>query len=217
MRRRASTAAGTRASLGRPVRSDTERRDGRRTVFCVLVRLHNGVEVLIRPIRPDDKGLLAAGMDHLSEQSTYQRFLAPKRRLTAAELRYLTEVDFRDHVALVAVRPEAPDVLVGVGRWIRLPHEPEVAEIAFVVADDLQRRGLGTALAEALADVARERGVRRFVATMLPHNLAAHHVFARVAQEREVTTNGTVHELSGDVRPARPRAARPPRSARALR
>jgi acetyltransferase len=167
----------------------------------VLVRLNNAVEVLIRPIRPDDKGLLAAGMDHLSEQSAYQRFLVPKRRLTAAELRYLTEIDFRDHVAFVAVRPEAPDVLVGVGRWIRLP-DPEVAEIAFVVADDLQRQGLGTAIAETLAAAARERGVRRFVATMLPHNLAAHHLFARVAQERELTTNGTLHELRGELRPA---------------
>ena len=165
------------------------------------MRLNDGVEVLIRPIRPDDKVLLAAGMEHLSEQSAHQRFLVPKRRLTAAELRYLTEVDFRDHVAFVAVRPEEPDVLVGVGRWIRLA-DPEVAEIAFVVADDLQRRGLGTAIGEALADAARERGVRRFVATMLPHNLAAHELFARVAQEREVTTSGTLHELRGELRPA---------------
>jgi acetyltransferase len=184
----------------------------------VTVRLNNGVEVLIRPIRPDDKALLAAGMEHLSERSAYQRFLVPKPRLTAAELRYLTEVDFRDHVAFVAVGPEAPDVLLGVGRWIRLLHEPEVAEIAFVVADDLQSQGLGTALAETLADAARERGVRRFVATMLPHNLAAHHLFARVAQERETTRDGTVHELQGDVRPAaRRRAGRPRRSVRAPR
>jgi acetyltransferase len=180
----------------------------------VLVHLDGDVEVLIRPIRPDDKALLAVGMEHLSERSTYQRFLASKRALTAAELRYLTEIDFRDHVAFVAVRPEEPDVLVGVGRWVRSRSDPEVAEIAFVVADDLQHRGLGTALGEALADAARERGVRRFVATMLPDNLAAHRLFARVAQEREVTRSGTVHELRGTL-PRR--AARPRRSARALR
>jgi acetyltransferase len=183
----------------------------------VHVRLGNDVEVLIRPIRPDDKALLAAGMEHLSEHSAYQRFLVPKRGLTVAELRYLTEVDFRDHVALVAVRPEEPDVLVGVGRWIRSAHDPEVAEIAFVVADGLQNHGLGTALAEGLADAARDRGVRRFVATMLPDNLAAHRLFARVAQEREVTQSGTLHELRGELSPAARRsAARPRRSARAL-
>ena len=168
----------------------------------MLVRLQNGAEVVVRPIRPDDKTLLAEGMRHLSRQSVYQRFLAPKRALNPAELRYLTEIDFRDHVAFVAVRAEEPGVLVGVGRWVRSRHDREVAEIAFVVSDELQRQGLGTALAEALADAARERGVRRFVATMLPDNLAAHRLFARVAQHRELARDGGVDELTGDLRPA---------------
>ena len=166
------------------------------------MRLDSGVEVILRPIRPDDKQLLADGVKHLSETSLYQRFLGAKRDLTEHELRYLTEIDFRDHVAFVAVRPEAPDVLVGVGRWVRSPRDPEVAEIAFVISDELQRRGLGTVLGEALADAARERGVRRFVATMLPQNLGAHRLFARVAQLRETTTRGGIDELLGDLRPA---------------
>ena len=179
------------------------------------MRLEGDIDVEIRPIRPDDKRLLAEGMRHLSARSAYRRFLSPKHSLTAAELRYLTEVDFRDHVAFVAVRPEEPDVLVGVGRWVRLDSDREVAEIAFVVADDLQHRGLGTALGEALADAARERGVKRFVATMLPDNLAAHRLFARLAQERETARSGILHELRGDVSPASRRAAGPRRSARA--
>jgi RimJ/RimL family protein N-acetyltransferase len=182
----------------------------------VLVRLDNGVDVEIRPIRPDDKALLADGVRHLSERSAYQRFLSPKHKLAAGELRYLTEVDFRDHVAFVAVPADEPEVLVGVGRWVRLASDPEIAEIAFVVADALQRCGLGTALGEALADAARERGVKRFVATMLPDNLGAHRLFARLAQERETARTGILHEVRGDVSPAPPpRAAGPPRSARA--
>jgi len=168
----------------------------------VLIRLDNGVAVLIRPIAPEDKAMLAAGMAGLSEQSAYQRFLSPKAELSTDELRYLTEVDFRDHVAYVAVLPGPPDVLVGVGRWIRLRDDPEAAEIAFAVSDALQRQGLGTALAERLADAARERGVRRFVATMLPDNLGAHRLFARVAQEREIAVDGTLHEVRGAIRPA---------------
>ena len=168
----------------------------------MLVRLDNGVPVLIRPIVPEDKVMLAAGMADLSEQSAYQRFLSPKAVLSTDELRYLTEVDFRDHVAYVAVRPEAPDVVVAVGRWVRLRDDPEAAEIAFVVSDALQRQGLGTLLAEKLADAARERGVRRFVATMLPDNLGAHRLFARVAQERETAVDGQLHELRGAIRPA---------------
>jgi RimJ/RimL family protein N-acetyltransferase len=182
-------------------------------VAVVLVSLDNGVEVEIRPIRPGDKDLLAEGMRHLSERSAYQRFLSPKHALTARELRYLTEVDFHDHVAYVAVRADDPGVLVGVGRWVRLA-DPEVAEIAFVVADDLQRHGLGTALGEALAHAARERGVKRFVATMLPDNLGAHRLFARLAQERETARSGILHEVRGDVSPASRRGATPRRSGR---
>jgi RimJ/RimL family protein N-acetyltransferase len=184
-------------------------------VGVVLVALEGGVDVEIRPIRPDDKALLAEGMRHLSRQSSYQRFLAPKPALSASELRYLTEVDFRDHVAFVAVLREEPDVVVGVGRWVRLRSDPEVAEIAFVVADDLQRRGVGTALGEALADAARERGVKRFAATMLPGNLAAHRLFAQLAQERSIDRNGSLHEVRGAVSPASRRAAGRRRSARA--
>jgi RimJ/RimL family protein N-acetyltransferase len=185
-------------------------------VAAVLVRLDNGVAVELRPIRPDDKALLAEGMRHLSERSAYQRFLATKRTLSPAELRYLTEIDFRDHVAYVALLPDEPDVLVAVGRWVRIAADPEVAEIAFVVADDLQRNGLGTALGEVLAQAARERGVKRFVATMLPDNLGAHRLFARLAQERESARNGSVEELRGAVRPgASRRAAGRRRSARA--
>jgi RimJ/RimL family protein N-acetyltransferase len=168
----------------------------------MLVRLDNGTEVLVRPIRPGDKALLTHGMAQLSRDSVYQRFLAPKGPLSGTELRYLTELDFTDHVAYVAVRPEAPDVLVGVARWVRLRDDPEVAEIAFVVSDALQRQGLGTVLGEILAVAARERGVRRFVATMLPDNIGAHRLFARVAQDGETTSHSSLHELRGVIRPA---------------
>jgi RimJ/RimL family protein N-acetyltransferase len=184
-------------------------------VAVVLGSLNGGIDVEIRPIRPDDKPLLAEGMRHLSARSAYQRFLGPKPALSTRELRYLTEVDFRDHVAFVAVRRDDPAVLVGVGRWVRLHSDPEVAEIALVVADDLQRHGLGTALAEVLAEAARERGVKRFVATMLPDNLAAHRLFARVAQERSIEREGFVHEVGGAISPASRRAGGRRRSARA--
>src|SRR3954469_15719353 len=91
-------------------------------------------------IRPEEKDGLVAGLGRLSDRSVYQRFLAPKPRLTASELRYLTEVDFVDHYALVAVLERSPDVIVGVGRWVRDERDGEAAEIAVVVADDLQGR-----------------------------------------------------------------------------
>ena len=81
-----------------------------------------------------------------------RRFLTPKSSFSRAELRYLTEVDGRDHVALVVEYPAEPvRRLIAVARFIRLHDDPEAADVAIVVADDWQRRGLGSLLSELLA------------------------------------------------------------------
>src|SRR6476659_143306 len=100
---------------------------GGRTVGRVDVCLRNGTRVLIRPITADDKALLVRGMASLSPQSARLRFLAPKNRLSLAELRYLTEVDQVDHYALVAVLADDPTTLAGVGRWVRDRDHPDAA------------------------------------------------------------------------------------------
>ena len=68
----------------------------------VLKRLQDGASILVRPIRADDKRMLEDGLRHLSKESVQRRFLTPKSSFSRSELRYLTEVDGRDHVALVA-------------------------------------------------------------------------------------------------------------------
>ncbi|HEV7493463.1 GNAT family N-acetyltransferase [Baekduia sp.] len=152
-------------------------------------------EIQLRRIRPEDKDALVAGLGHLSERSVYQRFLAPKPRLTVSELRYLTEVDFVDHYALVAVLARSPQVVVGVGRWVRSTESPADAEIAIVIADDLQGRGVGTQLGRALAVAARGRGIERFTASMLPDNQAAHRLFAKISSQLQTVHHQGVDEL----------------------
>jgi len=152
-------------------------------------------EILLRRITPEDKDALVAGLGHLSERSVYQRFLAPKPRLTSSELRYLTEVDFVDHYALVAVLARSPEVVVGVGRWVRSVESPTDAEIAIVVADDLQGRGVGTQLGRALTEAARARGIERFTASMLPSNQAAHRLFAKISSQLQTVHHDGVDEL----------------------
>jgi RimJ/RimL family protein N-acetyltransferase len=165
----------------------------------VVVRLRSGVEVLVRPIAPDDKGLLSAFLAGLSRESAYRRFLAPKLRLSEQELRELTEVDFRDHVAFVAVHAQEPGAAAGVARWVRSRTDPAAAEFAFVVTDALQRQGLGTALVTRLADSARELGIRRLTATALPHNLAARRLLAGVSERLDVTVEEGVFRLEGEL------------------
>jgi GNAT superfamily N-acetyltransferase len=131
--------------------------------------LRDGSRVEIRPLGPDDKAGLAAGFERLSELSRYRRFLSPVHHLTARQLAYLTEIDHHDHEALVAVQPESRDG-VGVARYVRSDEHPEEAEFAVAVADDWQRRGLGTALVRELAARAREEGIERFTGLVLGEN-----------------------------------------------
>jgi RimJ/RimL family protein N-acetyltransferase len=152
-------------------------------------------ELLIRRITPADKDALVAGLGRLSERSVYLRFLSPKPRLSSSELRYLTEVDFIDHYALVAVLAAAPDVVVGVGRWVRSAEHPGDAEIAIVIADDLQGRAVGTELGRELADAAVARGIERFTASMLPENTAAHRLFRKISSRLDFTRESGVDEL----------------------
>ena len=148
-----------------------------------MERLPDGARVLIRPIRPDDKGMLADGLRRLSPQSAQRRFLSPKRSFSRTELRYLTEVDGLDHVALVAEYPSAPARrLIAVGRFVRLDDDPRAAEVAVTVADEWQRRGLGSVLGKHLAHAARNRDIRRFTATMSSDNVAAHRLMATLTE-----------------------------------
>src|SRR4051794_3663929 len=156
---------------------------------------HGLPELRLRRITPEDKDALVAGLGRLSDRSVYQRFLSPKPRLSSSELAYLTEVDFVDHYALVAVLATSPDVVVGVGRWVRDRAHPTDAEIAIAIADDLQGRGAGTTLGRALADAARKRGIERFTASMLPSNVAAHRLFAKISTQLQWTRDHGVDEM----------------------
>jgi GNAT superfamily N-acetyltransferase len=147
----------------------------RRTVHH-RVRLRSGDRVVVRSLRPDDEAGLGAMFEDLSNSSRYQRFLAGKPSVSARALRRLVDVDHRDHVALVALASDEPDGgdggarVIGEARWIRDGDDPTLAEMAITVADDWQRRGLGTALADDLARRAVEEGVDRFAAEVLTDN-----------------------------------------------
>jgi len=125
--------------------------------------LDDGTRVLFRPIAGDDKDRLQSGLQRLSPRSRYMRFFRHLDRLSDEQLRYLTDVDMQDHVAWVAVLPDLDGQPgVGVARWIRMRHEPEVAEAAVTVIDEFQDKGIGSTLLFLAARSALERGIRAF-------------------------------------------------------
>jgi len=160
----------------------------------ILHRLSNGQQVWIRPISPDDKWRLQEGLKQLSLETVRRRFLAAKPRFSSSELRYLTEVDGVNHIALVAIEVESGR-LVASARAVRDPDDPESAAWAIVVADPLQGLGLGTRLMQALVDAAREQGIHRFSALIAGENRAVARLLAHAnaRHQRDEISGGCRH------------------------
>jgi RimJ/RimL family protein N-acetyltransferase len=141
------------------------------TAYGELVCLRDGAQVLIRPIRTTDAPLLADAFDRLSDRSRWFRFLTAKRELTAAELRYFTEIDHVDHEALVALSG-ADGRALGVARYIRSGDDRLAADLAVTVVDDWHRRGVATQLMLRLNQRAAHSGVLRYTVLVAADNLA---------------------------------------------
>jgi GNAT superfamily N-acetyltransferase len=150
----------------------------------------DGGTVHLRPICPEDADGLVGLMDRSSDQTRYFRFFGPMKRLSDKDLHRFTHVDHVDRVAFVLL---LGDQLIAVGRFDRLPGTAD-AEVAFLVEDAHQGRGLGSVLLEHLAAAACERGVERFVAEVLAQNSRMVRVFLDAGYQAErAYEDGVVH------------------------
>jgi RimJ/RimL family protein N-acetyltransferase len=138
--------------------------------------LRSARKVEIRAIKPDDRTSMLAAVDRTSQQSLYRRFFGFKREFTEREIDFYLNVDFVNHVALVALLEEdGQAVVVGGARYIVV--EPGQAELAFAVGDDYQGQGIGAALMRHLTVLARQAGLKELIADVLPENPAMLKVF----------------------------------------
>jgi acetyltransferase len=159
----------------------------------------DGTQLYVRHVKPDDKEIIGKGWLLLSPRSQLRRFLAAKPVLTTSDLRYLTEIDGHDHVALIALRLDDPTCLVAVARYVRLQHDPEAAEVAVTVADPMQGKGIGKALGVLLADEARGRGIQRFTASIMADNRPALALMATMSDRLEGHTDHGVRDVVADL------------------
>ena len=175
--------------------------------------LADGARLRVRPIVPADREPLADAFDRLSDQSRRQRFLAPKPRLSSRELDYLTDVDHVTHEALVAIDETTGDI-VGVGRYATGSDGGAAADLALIVADAWQRRGIGHGLAVRLLERARANGITRMTGTALAENRRVRSLLDRLGFRVRSVSAGVV-EVELDVpraRPPRPRYRGVPRT-----
>ena len=161
--------------------------------YSIAEALRDGRPLEIRSLRPDDRAGLLAAVGRIGAQSLQRRFFGPKQSFTEDEIAYFVDVDFVDHVALVAVVIEAgKPVIVGGGRYVVV--EPGRAEVAFAIVDQYQGQGIGAALMRHLVLLARSAGLREFVAEVLVGNTAMLKVFEKSGLRiRRSLGAGSVH------------------------
>lgn len=134
----------------------------------IPVHLHDGTELCLRPVLPGDNERATNGLVEFSSETLYRRFQTT-RVPTKSLMTYLFEVNYVDH--FVWVMTDGPDgPVVADARFVRDEADPTVAEVAFIVADAYQGRGIGTFLMGALAVAAGYDGVQRFTARVLAEN-----------------------------------------------
>lgn len=163
------------------------------------VVLSDGAVALVRPIAPEDIDGVRRFHAAQSAESIYLRFFAPLPQISDKDLRHFTHVDYINRVALVVI---IDDQIAGIGRFDRLP-EPEEssAEVAFNVSDAHQGRGIASVLLEHLADIGSQRGLRRFLADVLPQNRRMLGVFRDAGYEVSNEYDDGLLVVSFDIEP----------------
>ncbi|MFK0015532.1 GNAT family N-acetyltransferase [Streptomyces sp. NPDC091027] len=162
------------------------------------VVLRDGGTARIRPITTEDAGRLVSFYEQVSDESKYYRFFAPYPRLSDRDVHRFTHHDYVDRVGLAATVGEE---FIGTVRYDRIGPDgrpasapADAAEVAFLVQDAHQGRGVASALLEHIGAVARERGIRRFAAEVLPANSKMIKVFTDAGYEQKRSfEDGSVH------------------------
>jgi len=144
--------------------------------------LKNGMQVTIRAVRPDDKHAIADAFRELDERSIYLRFFSVKKELSPVELQKATEIDFDRTIALVTcLQDETEEKIIGGGRYMAFgdTDPPDRAEVSFLVEEEYHGLGIASITLKHLAEIARQKGIKQFLAEVLPENRGMLAVFSR--------------------------------------
>jgi len=156
----------------------------------IAVSVADGTELLLRPVLPGDTERATHPSVEFSADTLYRRFMS-SRTPSPALMNYLFQVDYVDHYVWVLV-DGADGPVIADARFVRDVADPSSAEIAFIVADGYQARGIGTLLMDALIIAAQVSGVHRFTARLLADNLPMRHILDRYDTEWERDEPGVV-------------------------
>ncbi len=163
------------------------------------ITTNTGINILIRPIRPEDAPLLVELFESLSPRSVYLRFFSPLKQLPHSMLARFTQIDYDRHIALVAISESQPDEkMLGVARVI-LGRDLRSAEFSVVVGDPWQGNGIGAALLSRCLDIAKEREIQRVTAAVLSENTQMLTLGRKLGFKVKRVPDAAEYELSLDL------------------
>ena len=161
--------------------------------------LADGTEIFFRPVRPTDEPALGDMLYSLSSESVRLRFFSHTKTFPRKEVQQLVSVDYAKELAIVCVVPGPGEGdIVALAQYFRDP-KTDAAEIAFVVQDEWQQKGMGTLLLKYLTEIARKRGIKRFHAKVLPSNRSMLAIFHNTGYVVKTEFDGEVYSLSYDL------------------
>lgn len=162
--------------------------------------LKNGTSVYFRFLKTKDKEWIKAGYKGLSYRSQYFRFISPPRELSEKDLKYLTEIDYINHVAIIAVAiRDSHKIPIGVARYIKLSESPCSAEYAITIADSFQGMGIGTTFLKLLVDHAKGNNVCELIGYVLNENYAMLRILEHYNTSR-LKEEGSMFKITIDLR-----------------
>lgn len=163
--------------------------------YSVTEQLRDGRPIEIRALKPSDEAGMLDAINHTNAELLRRRFFVTKRAFSDKEKAFFMNVDFVKHVALVAeIDENGRHSIIGGGRYVVTG--PGEAEIAFVVVDAYQGRGIGTLLMRHLAVIARTAGLKELIADVLPENKSMRKVFSKFGFQARRGTDPQVIRLA---------------------
>lgn len=166
--------------------------------YSAIEFLRDGHRVEIRALKPADRPALEAAVDKTSPQSLYRRFFAVRTAFTEDQANFFVNVDFKTHIALIAVvEDDGRPIIVGGGRYVLVADRK--AEVAFTIIDAYQGKGVGTLLLRHLTAIAKEAGLRQFVAEVLSENAPMLKLFEKSGLPMSVQREADIVHVTLDL------------------
>ena len=163
--------------------------------------LRDGTEMFFRPVKPTDEPALAEMLYSLSANSVRTRYFAHTMTFPHKDVQRQTNIDYKNDLAIVGCVPGVGgDEIVAIAQYFLDP-KTQLAEVAFVVQDEWQKKGMGTFLLEYLAEIAKKRGVKAFYAKVLPSNRPMLSVFQNSGYNVVTEFDGEAYGLSFELSP----------------